>query len=148
MPLWARRVRRKRRLGSSARPQWQERGWDDLCHSPSIRGGGPCEEGGVAEGQRRLRGGGVHCSIPRVSKKIFANRKCRQIGREGGKPDQGLVDQCPQLSQRLTLQGIVFSEPQGSPTRPCSVSLRRARQSWADSSRSGKGLQNVTILMD
>lgn len=93
-------------------------------------------------------GGGVHCSIPRVSKKIFANRKCRQIGREGGKPDQGLVDQCPQLSQRLTLQGIVFSEPQGSPTRPCSVSLRRARQSWADSSRSGKGLQNVTILMD
>lgn len=64
------------------------------------------------------------------------------------KPDQGLVDQCPQLSQRLTLQGIVFSEPLGSPTRPCSVSLRRARQSWADSSRSGKGLQNVTILMD
>ena len=90
MPPWAHRVRRKRRLGSSVRPQWQEHGWDELCHSSSIRGGGPCEEGGVTEGQRQLQGGGVHCSILRVSKKIFANRKCRQIGsgeggREGGR---------------------------------------------------------------
>lgn len=86
MPLWARRVRRKRRLGSSARPQWQEHGWDDLCHSPSIRGGGPCEEGGVAEGQRQLRGGGCTAvSLGSQRKSLPTGNADKWEGREGGK---------------------------------------------------------------